>query len=176
MPQYSFVAALALYDTLANWLGKERLAFKWPNDVLADGKKIAGILLESSGAQLSVGIGVNVAAAPPVHLLPAQALPTVAMSDLVQSDAPMPLRSDWVLAQLALDFERWRGQLKHGSFSTMLRLWKSRAANLGKPIRVVLPKETLTGVFQDVDDTGCLVLQTANRTRTIAAGDVFFEE
>jgi len=174
LSRYSFVASLALFDTLATWVGKDALAFKWPNDVLADGKKIAGILLESGGGRLSVGIGVNVLAAPPGDALPDHALPAVAMADLVQPDAPLPLRAEWVLAQLALDFERWRGHVKEGTFSSMLQIWKRRAANLGQPIRVVLPREALHGTFHDVDESGQLVLETADGLRKIAAGDVFF--
>lgn len=176
LPQYSFVAALALFDTLATWIAKDQLAVKWPNDVLAQGQKIAGILLESSGGRLSIGIGINVVTSPPVEILPEHALPTVAMADLADRDAPLPLRADWVLAQLAWDFERWRGHLRNGDFPSLLQIWKGRAANLGKPIRVVMPNQTLTGVFQDVDDTGCLILHTPDGSRKIAAGDVFFGE
>lgn len=176
LPFYSFVAALALFDTLAVWLGKDRLACKWPNDVLADGRKIAGILLESSNGRLNVGVGVNVVAAPPQSALLPGALPAAAMSELMAGPAPVPLRADWVLSHLARDFERWRSQLREGSTSSLLQIWKRRAANLGKPIRVVLPNETVHGIFQDVDDTGQLVLETRDGLRKIAAGDVFFED
>ena len=67
-PQLSFVAALALYDALSDACGPSaRLTIKWPNDVLLNGGKVAGILLESTGPELvsvAVGIGVNLAAAP----------------------------------------------------------------------------------------------------------------
>ena len=78
--QLSFVAALALADALAGVLGPAaRLSLKWPNDVLLDGRKLAGILLESESghpAPLAIGVGVNLAAAPdlPLDAAPAAAL------------------------------------------------------------------------------------------------------
>ena len=173
-PLFSFSSALALYDTLAVWVDRTRLAVKWPNDVLVDGCKIAGILLESVGDRLSVGIGLNIVAAPPRSSLPAHALPAVALADVARPDAPLPVQADWVLHQLAIDFDRWRGHLEAGDFDSMRQIWKRRAANLGKPVRVVLPKETIEGLFADVDESGQLVLQTTDGPRIIAAGDVFF--
>lgn len=171
---YSFVAALALKDALSVWIAPEKLAFKWPNDVLADGRKIAGILLESSNGRLSIGVGVNVAAAPPPDVLPQDALPTVAMRDIAAGQSLLPLDRDTLLAQLAADFERWRAIWAQHGFSKIRTPWLAGAANLGQPIRVRLPKETLHGTFRDVDETGCLVLQTANGLQTIAAGEVYF--
>lgn len=175
-PLVSFIAAMALYDTMAVWIAREHLAFKWPNDVLAGGAKIAGILLESAGTRLSVGIGVNITAAPPRDVLPEHALPAVCMHDLRMPDAPLPLRADWVLHQLASDFDRWMQHLAEDGFETIRRIWLRRAANLGQPIRVALPNETVMGSFRDVDETGHLVLDTTDGPRRIAAGDVYFEE
>lgn len=63
-PQLSFVAAIAAADMAAHFAPGSRIAVKWPNDVLADGRKLAGILLESAGDALAIGIGVNLKAHP----------------------------------------------------------------------------------------------------------------
>ena len=62
----SFVAAVAILETLSEWISPELLGLKWPNDVLADERKLAGILLETSGNSLIVGIGVNLVSAPEI--------------------------------------------------------------------------------------------------------------
>ncbi|MBF9032258.1 biotin--[acetyl-CoA-carboxylase] ligase [Rhodobacterales bacterium HKCCE3408] len=174
---YSFIAAVALRDTLSVWVPRDRLSLKWPNDVLIDGRKVAGILLESSGsgtaARLAVGIGINVASAPPRDSLPEGALEPVALGEVARTDAPMPLRPDWILWHLSEDFERWRRMWTEHGFDAIRRLWLHGAAGLGGPIRVRLPKETLTGTFETLDDDGCLVLGTPEGPRRIAAGDVF---
>lgn len=177
LPLYSFVAAMALRDTLTVWVDPGRIAFKWPNDVLVDGKKVAGILLESSGGKtpwISVGIGVNVAAAPNRDLLPEGAAAPVALADIAGRTHPLPLRADWVLAQLALDFQSWRDAWASHGFDMIRRLWLRGAAGLGGPIRVRLPRETLSGTFENVDADGVLVLLTSEGPRRITAGEVFF--
>lgn len=176
LPLYSFVAALALRDALGVWIAPTALAFKWPNDVLADGRKIAGILLQSAAGRLSIGIGVNITNAPPRHVLPEHAVPAIAMAELARPDVQEPLRADAVLAHLAIDFERWRADWGAYGFGPIRRAWLEAAANLGAPIRVVLPKETITGIFRNVDETGQLVLETSDGPRRIAAGEVYFDE
>ncbi|MBF9036732.1 biotin--[acetyl-CoA-carboxylase] ligase [Rhodobacterales bacterium HKCCE2091] len=175
---YSFVAGLALFDTLSVWVPRDLLTLKWPNDVLVDGCKVAGILLESSGVgtaghRLAIGIGINVASAPPRDSLPEGALDPIALADVARADAPLPLRPDRILWRLSQDFERWRRDWAENGFDSLRRAWIGRAAGVGGPIRVRLPNGDLTGTFETLDPDGCLVLGTPGGPRRIAAGEVF---
>ena len=80
-PKMSFVTGLALFDSFEE-LGLKGLALKWPNDVLVDGHKIAGILLECHKQHLIIGVGVNIAEPPMSASLDSRALPPIALSQL----------------------------------------------------------------------------------------------
>jgi BirA family biotin operon repressor/biotin-[acetyl-CoA-carboxylase] ligase len=170
----SFQAALALYDTLALYVDRERLALKWPNDVLLDGGKVAGILLESAGQGarvdwLAVGIGINLAAAPsPEEVEPGALLPV----SLAGAGPPDPLEVLEHLAfHMALNGRIWR----EAGFDALRRLWLRRAARLGERIVARTARESLTGIFETVDEAGQLVLRTAEGRRTVPAAEVFFD-
>ncbi len=171
--QLSFVAALAASDAIAPFAPKADIRLKWPNDVLADGRKIAGILLESAGAGdeklawLAVGIGVNLAQFPPDTEFPATSLAAIGVSVPVPRDA---------LASLASAWAKWYETWVSGGYSPIRDAWLARAAGLGMRIRARLQSEETTGVFEGIDSNGALLLrETADRLRTIAAADVFFQ-
>ncbi|PQA89461.1 biotin--[acetyl-CoA-carboxylase] ligase [Hyphococcus luteus] len=163
--QISFIVALALASVLDELMPEEKIALKWPNDVLLDGAKCAGILLESLGAALSIGVGVNIVTAPEGLPYPVARL----MDHAAQPPAPQKLaeRLDhhfWTFYRL------WRAQ----GFAPIRDAWLARAVGLGVDITVRLPNEELSGVFEGLDETGALVLRSPAGRRTIAAGDVFF--
>jgi len=168
---FSFVAALALDNALRD-LGvpAARLSIKWPNDVLLDGGKLAGILLEGAGDHLSIGFGVNLAHAPdPADLVPGLH-PPVALAAATGLRVP----PEDLLARLAPAFARWRAQLDDYGFGPIRTAWLARAARLGAEIRARTAREEWRGTFETIDATGALVLKTAQGTRTIPAADVFF--
>ena len=166
--QLSFAAALAVADVAAHFAPAAAITVKWPNDVLADGRKLAGILLESGtdsqGGWLAVGIGINLAAAPEGTEFPATALAEFA-------GAPSP---DDALALLAVRFAHWYDAWMSGGFETLRAAWLARAGGLGLPIRARLPHETRHGVFEGIDGNGALLLNEQGRIHAIAAGEVFF--
>lgn len=170
--QLSFVAALSAADALARFAANADIRLKWPNDVLADGRKVAGILLESAStggetlAWLAVGIGVNLAEFPPDTEFPATSLAALGAAVPAPADALAALAGEW-----AKWYEAWR---KNG-FSLIRDAWLARAAGLGTRIRARLQNEETSGVFEGIDPQGALILREAQgRVRTIAAGDVFF--
>jgi len=171
----SFVAALALQRALTAYVAPARLALKWPNDVLLDGGKVAGILLESAGAPgevawLSIGIGINLVAAPPPEMVEADALTPVSLAG--QGDAaPTPDEMLTVLARQFAELETTFGQF---GFDPIRRAWLDHAARLGQPIRARTAKAELIGTFLDMDNQGQLVLETAKGRTVIPAADVFF--
>lgn len=171
--QLSFAAALAVSDTIARHVPAE-IRVKWPNDVLVDGRKVAGILLESASTSgevpswLAVGIGINLAHFPPDTEFPATSLAALT------GRAPS---TDEVLATLAAAFAKWYEVWRGGGFAPIRDAWLARAAGLGTRIRARLQNEEIWGVFEGIDRDGALILREGQgRTRTIAAGEVFFPQ
>jgi len=170
--QLSFAAALAVSDMLAALAPQADFTLKWPNDILAVGRKIAGILLESeSGANgriawLAAGIGVNLASYPDDTEFLAIALATLGVLPPDPKDA---------LLHLAAAFAKWYDVWRAQGFLPVREAWLSRAAGLGKRIRARLAKEEIKGVFQGIDDSGALLLGLPGGvSRAISAGEVFF--
>lgn len=172
----SFVAALALFDALTLVCGPAaRLAIKWPNDVLLNGGKVAGILLESTGSAggieaLAVGIGVNLAAAPDAALLEPEAVPPVS----VLGETGHAVSPDEFLDLLAPSFARWQAQLVTWGFAPLRTAWTARAARLGQTITARTGATSQTGRFEGIDEDGALVLTTAAGRQAIPAGDIHF--
>lgn len=180
-----FVAGLALADALAAVApgakvsvgldgaggGRNRFELKWPNDVLADGAKLAGILLEShllgdGRIALAVGIGINVAAHPTDVPYPATSLAGLG-ADCDAETLFLALSDAWT------DNVRiWNGGL---GLSQIRKLWLARAAGLGAEVAVKVDGDIKRGVFETIDDDGRFVIRDANGAAvTIAAGDVHF--
>ncbi|KKM27042.1 hypothetical protein LCGC14_1578690 [marine sediment metagenome] len=169
----SFLAANALYETLSLHVDRTRLSLKWPNDVLLDGGKVAGILLESSGRNgqvdwLSIGIGVNVAAAP--GALRDAPFPPVSVAEQCGT-TPEP---EAFLRELAGHYATEESILEQLGFAPIREKWLRSAARLGEVISADTGSEVVTGRFETVDEGGHLVLETAHGRRLIAAADVFF--
>ena len=167
----SFVAAIALRDVLSRLVPADvRIALKWPNDVLLNGGKVAGILLETlPGAKLAVGIGVNVVAAP--QLEPDRDGPAPsALADVTAA----PPGVETVAGHLAHAFHRWEARLATDGFAPIRASWLASAAYLGETITARTPRDTFRGVFEALDPSGHLILRTAKGLVTIAAADVYF--
>lgn len=172
----SFVAALALYDALVAATGRaEIFSLKWPNDVLLNGGKLAGILLESSGfgeqlTHFAIGIGVNLMSAPDVSEVEAGATRPVSL----MSDAGVKVTPEEFLDLLAPAYGKYEAQFTTYGFEPIRTAWLDRAARLGEVITARTTRETHNGTFETVDATGNLVLSTAKSRIAIPAADVFF--
>ncbi len=175
-PQLGFVAGLALFDALVAVTGNaEQFALKWPNDVLLQGGKLAGVLLESLGqgstaGHLAIGIGVNLAEAPLVDDLEVGALRPVS---LVGGTGHLVTPTGF-LAALAPTFAAWETKYMECGFRPVREAWLARAARLGGTVTARLLSEEVTGVFETIDATGSLVLRAREGCRAIAAADVYF--
>lgn len=167
----SFVAALALYDAFVALTGRaESFTLKWPNDVLLNGAKVAGILLERGATHLAIGIGINLAKAPDPAHLEADALPPVSLAD----ETGARVTPEEFLDVLAAAYARWEAQFVTYGFEPIRTAWLARAARIGQPIRARIGTQEHHGTFDTVDKQGNLVLTTAKGTQTIAAADVYF--
>ncbi len=170
--QLGFAAALAVAAALDAWLEVNRkVAIKWPNDVLVENAKIAGILLESGAAPggghwLAVGIGINIATAPGGLPYPATAL---AAHLRRTKTLPSPQA---VLEPVMAHFEGWRQRLREDGFAPLRAAWLARAHGLGESLSASTGQ---SGVFEDLSSTGTLVLrQPGGQSIEIGAGEVFF--
>ncbi|MCR9128379.1 MAG: biotin--[acetyl-CoA-carboxylase] ligase [Alphaproteobacteria bacterium] len=168
--QLSFAAALSVGDVAASVIGHDAVKLKWPNDVLVEGRKLAGILLESGGHRdgglwLAVGIGINLAHHPDDAERPATDL-SVHGGVLKPEDA---------VERLSARFEYWRMVWAGQGFAPVREAWLSRAWGLGECCTARLEGETVEGVFADLADDGSLRLDLNDgRRRLVSAGDVFF--
>lgn len=171
----SFVASLALYDAFASVMGEAGLALKWPNDVLLNGGKVAGILLESQAAgrgvsALVVGIGVNLIAHPPVEAVEAGAVSPVSL----WSETGLRLTPEQFLGHLVPAFARWEQRIATEGFAPIRVAWLARAARLGERICARTGQEERFGIFETIDAEGNLVLKMDSATVAIPAAEVFF--
>lgn len=166
----SFVAALALHEALSDLTHLPgALVLKWPNDVLLNGGKLSGILLESPGAGiLSLGIGVNLRAAPPAE--PGAAFPPV---DL-RSETGIVVTPEQLLDRLAPAFATWDQRLKTYGFEPIRQAFLARVTRLGEPLIARSLTSETHGIFDTIDDSGALVLRTPEGRRAIPAADIFF--
>jgi BirA family biotin operon repressor/biotin-[acetyl-CoA-carboxylase] ligase len=170
--QLGFVAALAVGEALRAILGRvERLAYKWPNDVLINGRKIAGVLLESEtvGSEklsfIVVGVGVNLTASPQRTEFPATSVLEEGLGEVTP---------EAVLEEFAAHFRSWNTRWRAEGFAPVRESWLAAAAIArGEPIRVHLESRALCGRFLDLDHEGNLLLDYAGECRRIAAGEVF---
>ncbi|MFO6465939.1 biotin--[acetyl-CoA-carboxylase] ligase [Jannaschia sp. KMU-145] len=168
----SFVASLALHDTLAG-MGVAGLSLKWPNDVLLDGRKLAGILLESPRPGLLVlGIGVNLVAGPDPSALEPGALAPISLRDA----SGLRIEPEAFLDALAPAVAARETQFTTLGFAPIRSAWLAHAARLGETITARTMTDATSGTFEDVDAEGHLVLGTPDGPVRITAGDVFFGE
>ncbi|WP_332682207.1 biotin--[acetyl-CoA-carboxylase] ligase [Bosea sp. (in: a-proteobacteria)] len=170
-PQLGFVAGLALHDAAAAVTGLSApcLALKWPNDLLIDRAKAAGLLLEgeSRAGRFSViiGFGVNVGSAPQGTPYPAAHLSSHAAEVTVER----------LLAALSEAWHRrFSAWMLPGGFGPTRAAWLERAAFLGETVTLRLPEGPVSGRFLSLDPGGRLELETAAGRRVIDAGDLYF--
>jgi BirA family biotin operon repressor/biotin-[acetyl-CoA-carboxylase] ligase len=162
-----FVAALALADAIADATGIEA-ALKWPNDLLVDGGKVSGILVESAGAPgrpvdwVVIGAGINVASHP---------TGIAGTTDLAAHGATVSVERmlEGYVRCLVGRVEQWQGK----GFAATRRDWLARATGIGGWVRVRLAGREEGGIFEDLDESGALVLVQGTRRRLVTSGEVF---
>ncbi len=172
--EIAFVAALAVADVALAQVPDALVRLKWPNDVLVDGCKVSGVLIESGlrpdgRLWLAVGVGVNLKTAPVAADRPATTL-----ADHLRADMPAPLSPDAALEALSRAFDQRLATWEIYGFEPIRTAWTARA-DLGRPCQVRLDQETLEGVAEALEADGALRLRLADGgVRRIMAGDVFF--
>lgn len=159
--QLSFVIAVALAGALVrSGICENHIQLKWPNDVLLDERKAAGILIEASGNHVIIGTGVNIATAPESR---------GRLSDYMAADRDG--FRDMFLDSVGYHYTSWQAQ----GFETIREEWMRHAYRLGQDIQARLKDAVYEGVFQDIDDNGTLLLaEKDGTTRKINAGEILY--
>jgi BirA family biotin operon repressor/biotin-[acetyl-CoA-carboxylase] ligase len=169
LPQYSLMAAVALADAVAGFLpGGVPLSLKWPNDLLLNGAKCAGILLDSGldgeGAPwIVLGIGVNLAYAP---RLPDR--PVTCLADVCESP-PLP---EAFARSLLERLDHWRHRRATEGFGPVRDAWMARGPVSGATLTVRGPRGSITGRFEGLAEDGALLIATEERVHTVVAGEL----
>ncbi len=163
-----FAASLGLYDAFKNYLPESAaVTLKWPNDVLIDGGKASGILIEKCGDKFLVGVGVNLVAAPQADQK------TASMGDFMKQ----PPGPDLFLETFLSGYERWFGIGDAQGFAGLRRDWLVRAHQLNAPVTARLADgRVLTGIFADLDPLGALLLNTQSGLEKVTTADIFITE
>ena len=176
-----FAAGLALENALQQASVQTALAsaasdelkfrLKWPNDVLAGNRKLAGILLEAEAVAdhrlaVVVGIGTNVVAAPEGTPTPATSLKALGVD----------ICAERLFSALSDAWAEYRGIWDDGrGFGEIRRKWLERAAGLGEQVAIQSGGATVSGTFETIDERGCMIVATSDGRRVpISSGDVYF--
>jgi len=170
--QIGYVAALSVAETVEILSGVSgRVTCKWPNDVLVDSRKVAGILAESSVAPdgaldwIVLGIGINLTH----HPLDARWPSTDYQTAFQRAADP-----DFAVEVLTERLDSWMAAWLADGFGSIRKAWLDRAWSFGTDIQVMLQERTAVGQFVDLDSEGALILETVDGAReTIHYGDVF---
>ncbi len=161
--EISFLAALAVADTVEVLLPRNiRPMLKWPNDVLVNGAKIAGILLEQEQDATILGIGLNVLRSPPNANYKTTTI--VANGGIASVDSAR----DILLDRLGQHLDAWLAD----GFAPIRELWLERSYPVGALVRVNAQGELIEGAFAGLDQDGALLLDTPEGRQRVIAGDV----
>ena len=170
--QVSFIAACALARTLEDYLDdkKHTLKLKWPNDVLIDGLKVSGILLESNLQDntlnsLIVGIGVNIFNKPDL---------AICLNDVSKHPVYVNRIRDEILHEFNVFYTLWQTK----GFDAIKNFWEERAYGINQEMTARLPNTQHQGIFKGINKDGSLILSEKDTSteRIIHAGEVHFEE
>ena len=163
--------ALAVFDTVAAMVTAGTPGIKWPNDILVDGKKIAGVLIESRvdadgvGVQV-IGIGINVNYAPAERTPLAESATSLAAEGA--SGVSVSGVCDLLIARLDVRMQQASERVRD-----VLADWSAHLETIGKSVQVHTRQGVVAGIATGIDAQGCLLVETADgRTRVLTEGDV----
>lgn len=166
-----FAVSLAVFDAIGEALPgarRQALALKWPNDVLINGAKTSGILIEqrsspANGMLMAIGIGINVEHAPQIE---------GRLTTHLQGEGAQVTAAD-VLVSLQVSLAMWLNKLET-NIASIVPAWTQRAIGIGQPITITMGQDVLEGTFDHLAADGALMLrQSSGVMRSIRTGDIF---
>ena len=167
--QLAFVAGLSAFDAISELAPSLSFSLKWPNDILINGKKIAGILIEAAeDDKYVVGIGIN------LRFSPRSVEMRYPTTDLM-AESGTECTTDQCAEAVCVHFERWFGRWLAEGFQPLRAVWLASGNDVGEIIRVSNNKTLIEGRFEGLNDDGALVLKDAEGVcQVITTGDVMF--
>ena len=170
----ALIASLAVKQTLQPLVNSSSVQLKWPNDVLLEGKKVAGILIEAekidekSSPYWLIGIGIN------VNNYPAEAVfPATALLNWKKSDDSLIIKD--IVAKLGENLHDYLELLDSKKYEVIRQNWLESAFALNRHIEVKINESKLVGEFIGLDNLGRLILRQDNELKTIHTGVIFLE-
>jgi len=168
----TLLAGVASASALREHTGVD-IRLKWPNDLLVGSKKLGGILTEMRAipdriqfAVIGIGINVNY----PVANMPADIQP---IATSLAHEAGIPFSRSGVLSELIKSLDTWLSILSTQGKMPVITEWRRLSCTIGKKVSVMQGNMTVTGVAEDVDDEGFLLVRQSNGTLcSVYAGDV----
>lgn len=174
--QLSFVAALSLYKAISKEISKpDLIKLKWPNDILINGKKVAGIILESSIDTrlqnldyLILGVGLNIAS---------DISSREFVSTNLKEQQAVNLDPEYYLDKFMSNFIELYDEWHLHGFQNVRVKWLERAYNIHKPVIVSGVKNKISGIFADLDNNGNLLLKLSDGSiKAISGGSIYFDK
>lgn len=169
--QLSFVVSLALLQTLEDFLPSCLIQLKWPNDVLLNSKKIAGILLETNGNDKNIeiviiGIGCNLIHFPFHNVYPATSL---------FHETGIKLTPDELLEKFFYYFNKIYKQWLEEGFKNIRFMWLQKAKGIGEVVTLSFSHKTLEGIYKGITSEGFLLITDKDdKERIIHSADLWF--
>lgn len=172
-PRLSLLAANAVYETVADFINdRHGLSTKWPNDILVDGKKVSGILLEACDKQgkifCIVGIGINIVAET-LERVPPEIADHVTALHLVGDPS---ITRDEVLESLVKHIDAWYARYKKEGASAICSFWNQHCNSIGRTIEI--PSRNVTGVSKGINERGQLIVETESGEIAIDSDEIRF--
>ena len=167
--QLAFVASLAIRDAVIKFLDNTTtVSCKWPNDLLLNGKKLSGILIEAANGLYVVGIGINLTPVPS----------SISEKAISLADAGAIVTPSEMLFAVISEFQHWNNTWETSGFSVLRESWLTSAHGIDKRIIARFPDGSEDhGVILGIDGMGALVLERGSgSTRKITAGEIFFAD
>lgn len=165
--QLAFVAAVALSDAMDDVMKEGHVkTLKWPNDILINGKKVSGILLESALKEkivdyVIIGTGVNIFAPPEG---------AIGLDAVKKAPVFVNVFRDLYLSRLQTHYESWKDK----GFASIRDAWLKQAHGIGMDMTIRLPEISYQGTFKGIDENGSLLAEVDGQSRVFTAGEVHF--
>ena len=174
----TIMSAISCARAIRNSTGIE-VKIKWPNDLMVSERKLGGILTEMKSDQdriifAVIGIGINVNSSLDAFPPEVRAVAASVMEELREKGYSQEISRTLIIAAILNELERWFKVLIKGGRIQLINEWKKLSSTLGRKVKVVSGKDKFSGIAEDIDDEGMLILRLpSGGLKKISAGDVF---